>query len=289
MVGIMKYHGDPNLNNSDPVFFLITANSQLKQLLLLPYFTKYGNTPQSTTDFSTVMLQLYQAGMWCWNEGGWPVISDDGTKPKINLPFWMDECWNGTNLVNYVDANNTVGTITVGGANSPGRFNNPWIGTFDYDSTATITFVTDLAISEQLTIEYAGLKNGTGNRYICDGRNDGGQWFLTDYAGYNWNWANQLQWNGNDPTIRHHCVATADASQNISRLYIGDTNGYGQVATGTANTSLTTVGADFTIGTRFTLNSTWNDQMSFFRVWDITVSDIQAEILYLHSKASISY
>lgn len=288
MVGVMKYHGDPNQNNTLPVFFLMTGNDGIDGLLALPYFTKFGNTPASTTNWETLMLQLYQAGMWCWTEGGSPIIGN-GVKPKINLPFWMDECWDGSNIVNFIDVANTALNISVTNAQAVSNFDAPWIGTFNYNSQAYIEVADDMNIADAVTIEYVGLKNGTGNRYICDARNDGGQWFLTDYSGYNWNWANKLQWNGNNPNIRHHCLATADAGQNVSRLYIGDQNGWGNVANGTANQSLCTIGADFNIGTRYTVSSTWNDEMSMFRVWDFALNDIQAEICWLHSKMSVSY
>ena len=299
VVGIVQHHGDPNLSSNDPCFFKIdeqcTANG-VKELLELPLFKKFGETPASTTDWNTLALQLYQEGMWFWTENGAPPIKAPAGQflPIINLPFWMTECWDGGQLSSVTSGNSLDNNYSVNNALSPNNFSGPWAGTFNFNSSANITYNSDPAITGEVTIEYAGLKNGTGNRYICDARSDGGQWFLTNYNGYDWNWANQLQHNAGvgdpDPNDRHHCIATAASSGNVSRLYLGGGNGWqGNVASGTANASLCTIGNSLKIGTRYTYGSTWNDMMMFFRVWDFVFDDTMAEMSWYHSKNTIAY
>lgn len=298
VVGIVKHHGDPNISTTDPCFFKINqicTSNGVKELLELPIFKKFGITPVSTTDWNLLALQCYQEGMWFWTENGAPpIVSSSGAfQPVINLPFWMTECWDGSQLSSVTNGNTVDSNYLVQNANNTNNFLNPWAATFNFNSTANITYQADPAITGEVTIEYAGLRNGTSLRYICDARNDNGQWFLTKYGGYDWNWAGQLIYNAatdnTDPNDRHHCIATANSSQNISRLYIGGGNGFGQVATGTANASLCTIGNNFTIGTRFTYSGTWNDMMMFFRVWDFTFDATMAEMSYYHSKNTVAY
>ena len=297
VVGIVKYHGDPTSSSDDPCFFKINqicTAAGVKELLELPIFKEYGTTPISTTDWNALALQLYQAGMWFWTENGAPPIKAPAGQflPVINLPFWMTECWDGSQLASVTSGNTINTNYTVNSANVPNNFSSPWAGAFNFNSTANITYTDDPAITGEVTIEYAGLKTGTSLRYICDARNDGGQWFLTNYSGYDWNWAGQLTHNstgGVDPDERHHCIATAASAGNVSRLYLGGANGFGQAATGTANASLCTIGDNFTIGTRYTYSGTWNNMMMFFRVWDFVFDDTMAEMSWYHSKNTVAY
>ncbi len=299
VVGTVKNHGDPNIASTNPVFFKInemcTANG-VKELLELPLFKKFGEIPDSTTDWNTLALQLYQEGMWFWTENGAPPIKAPAGQyfPIINLPFWMTECWDGSQLNSVTNGNTLDNNYLVNNALAPSNFLSPWAGTFNFNGQANITYQSDPAITGEVTIEYAGLKNGTGNKYICDARSDGGQWFLTNYSGYDWNWAGQLIYNATtgDPAVtdRHHCIATAGSSGNVSRLYLGGGNGWqGNVATGTANASLCTIGNSLKIGTRYTYGSTWNDMMMFFRVWDFVFDDTMAEMSWYHSKMTVAY
>ncbi len=265
-------------------------------LLSLPYFTNpaLNNTPNSTTDWNTIVLQLYQAGGWFWTEGGWPPIKGPDTqsidlRPIFNYEFHMDECWDGTTLTSYVDSHNqSANTIDGTAPSATAAYTSfPWDATFDFNNAAGIKNTSDPGHSGEVTYEYVGNTNNTSTtQYLCDGRNDGGAWMLMNYQGWRWNWNNNLQYNGSQNSAKHHGVITGHAGNNTSKLYYGSGVGWsGEVASGTCSTSMTTVGDNFTIGMRYTNSNKWRDQMSMFRVWGFYFDDTMAEIAWYHNKA----
>lgn len=290
------YSGLSVSNPTNTINFWEGNHLDVDWLLSLPYFTTLGNTPDSTTDWNTIILQLYRVGGWFWTEGGWPPIKGPGTesidlRPVFNYEFHMDECWDGTTLTSYVDSHNqSANTINGTAPSVTASYNaNPWDATFDFNSAAGITNTSDPAITGQVTYEYLGNTNSNeDDQYLCDGRNDGGTWNFMGYQGYRWNWSGQLQHNGSDSSIKHHGVMTGNSSTNTSRLYYGSGYGYGgEVASGTCSTSMATVGDNFTVGMRYTTSGKWKGQMSMFRAWGFEFDDDMAEIAWLHNLARI--
>ena len=104
-------------------------------------------------------------------------------------------------------------------------------------------------------------KNGSGTQYFTDGRNNGGQWFLSNYSSYNINWHNKLRYNfsstynASDTAFLsqwHHMIVTSDSSG--SKLYL---NGYEVDTTTSTSSTDEDFGINYRIGTRYTTSSEW--------------------------------
>ncbi len=299
VVGVSTIHGSPNASSPYmPIFFgefsdFFDDTVFIETLLSLPYFKPvnqggFGNTPTSTTDRDQLVLQIYGAGMWILRDGMLPPINVDC---QLNYQFDFADSWDGGIDVNdWRGTNTSLAPGVIGGTNLGWQnWTSPWCGVLDFNGNAYIQVQSDLGSQSARSFEWIGQRTGTGTRYIHDARNGSGQWLLTEYQGYQFNWQNKLQVNiafpSNAPQQKHHGIVTADSSTNTSKMYYGSQLGYnGVVGTGTANTNLTNIGSDFVIGARFTLGSQWPGEMAMYRIWSRALTQAQAEICWYHEE-----
>lgn len=291
-VGNARFHAgngsSSNLNTT--IFFGPVVHEDTQEycdfLLALPIFKEVGVTPASTTEFLRLTQQLYELGMWGWTEGGYPPI---GAKPIFNFVMHMDECWDGNTIASYVGtaANNFSAASFVSA--TPSTYSNwsaPWAGVMNFNDTLGINCDSDPAIIGEVTIETLFEKdNDTSTEYLWDGRADGGVWMLMKYQSFDINWNNQNRFNLTDGMsigAKYHMVATSKSSTNTSKIYLGDPFGSVLTNIGTASGNMTRVGQDWKVGVRYTNVSHFDGEMAMHRVWNFTMDDTQANILYLH-------
>ena len=139
----------------------------------------------------------------------------------------------------------TSATCLVSGFNCSGASGTPSSGTHTPDTSNFPTYSTDnggifsfaggkginidgnLGSTTASSISIWFYKNNSGGQYFTDGRNNGGQWFLSNYDSYNINWHGNLRYNfsstynANDSAFLnqwHHMIVTSDDSG--SKLYL---------------------------------------------------------------------
>jgi len=131
-------------------------------------------------------------------------------------------------------------------------------------------------------------KNGSGAQYIVDGRNNGGDWFLTNYQSYNINWESKLQYNfsstynASDSAFLNqwvHMVATSDGDG--SKLYI---NGI-EVSTTTSTSVDEDFGINYRIGTRYTTSTEWTGYMGPIYFYNKKLNAVEAAQNYNAQKS----
>jgi len=165
------------------------------------------------------------------------------------------------------------------GPNTPNLTNFPIYnsingGVFDCVDGRSMNCDEDLGAHSEFTLHlWVYRNNGNDTKYITDARNDGGNWFLTNYLSYNINYGNNLTYNfGGSYNASHPdfinkwlCVTvTSDASG--SSLYIN-----GDYITG--GTSLNeNIGVNFRIGTRFTNSAAWTGYMGPISIYNRVLS-----------------
>lgn len=302
VVGVSTIHGSPNASSPYmPIFFGEFSDFYddavfIETLLSLPYFKPvnqggFGNTPTSTTDRDTLVLQIYAAGMWILRDGMLPPINVDC---QLNYQFDFADSWDGSIDVNdWRGTNLNLSPGTIGGTNLGWQnWTGPWCGVLDFNAAAHIEVQNDLGSQSGRSFEWIGQRTGTGSRYIYDARNGSGRWLLTEYQGYQYNWNGQLLVNiafpNNAPQQKHHGIVTANSSTNVSTMYYGSQLGYnGIVGTGTANTNLTNIGSDLVIGARYTISGQWPGEMAMFRIWSRALSEAQANICWFHEESRV--
>lgn len=302
VVGINTLHGSPQTTAPlVPVFFgefddFFDDVRFIETLLRLPYFRPtseggFGNTPSSTTDRDTLVLQIYNAGMWILRDGMLPPINVDC---QLNYQFDFADSWDGgTDINDWRGTNSNLNNGILLGTNLGWQnWTLPWCGVMDFNAVGYISVASDLGTQSGRSFEWIGQRTGTGARYIHDARNGSGQWFLTNYQGYQFNWNGQLQVNiafpNNAPQVKHHGIITANVNTNTSEMYYGSQLGYlGLVGTGTANTNLTNIGTDLHIGTRYTVSGGWPGEMAMYRIWSRALSEAQANICWYHESGRV--
>ena len=193
---------------------------------------------------------------------------------------------------------NTTATDLVQGFNCSGANGNPMSGTHTPNTAnfpvynATKGGVFDFAGGKGINVDgnlgstsassicsWIYYPSGTSVRYLTDGRNDGGQWFLMNYTNYNLNWHNTLQYNFEDPYnasapefINKWVHMTVTSNSSGSKIYI---NGVEKTATGTASAD-EDFGINFRIGTRYTTSSEWTGKMGSIYLYDKALSASEA-------------
>jgi hypothetical protein len=207
-------------------------------------------------------------------------------------------------LIFAIDAGNpkcfssgdTTATCLISGFNCSGANGNPMAGThtpntsnfpsyssynggvFNFNGGRGINIDGDLGSATASSISMWFWKSDSRGDYFFDGRNDGGQWFLSNYQSYNINWHATLRYNFSDTYNAsdsaflhqwHHMVVTSDS--NGSKLYI---NGY-EKSTSTSSSADEDFGINYRIGTRYTTSSEWEGYMGpiYFYNRAITASE----------------
>lgn len=192
---------------------------------------------------------------------------------------------------------NTTATDLIQGFNCSGASGSPGSGTHT-PNTANFPTYSDLNggvfnfaggkginIDENLGSYTASsicvwfYKTSSDTEYFFDGRNNGGQWFLSNYTSDNINWTETLTYNfsgtynaADSAFINqwHHMVATSDAAG--SKLYIDGT----EVTAINSTSADEDFGKNYRIGTRYTTSSPWTGYMGpiYFYNRAITASEV---------------
>jgi hypothetical protein len=161
------------------------------------------------------------------------------------------------------NGNPMSGTHTPNTANFP-VYNATKGGVFDFAGGKGINVDGDLGSTSSSSISMWLYKAPGSTQYITDGRNDGGQWFLTNYGSFNINWHGTLRYNFEDPYNASapefinkwlHMTVTSDSTG--SKIYI---NGVYTAATGESSAD-EDFGINYRIGTRYTVSSEWTGKM----------------------------
>jgi len=157
-----------------------------------------------------------------------------------------------------------AGTHTPNTANFP-VYNSVNNGVFDFAGGKGINVDGNLGSTSASSICFwIYYPSGASVRYLTDGRNDGGQWFLMNYQSFNFNWTANLQYNFENPFNNNatdfvdqwiHMVATSNNSG--SKIYI---NGV-EKATTTSSSADEDFGVNYRIGTRYTTSSQFTGKL----------------------------
>lgn len=163
------------------------------------------------------------------------------------------------------------GAHTPNTANFP-AYNSVNGGVFDFAGGRGMNVEEDLGQHTQLTIEMWYYKNSSGTQYFTDGRNNGGQWFLSNYQSQNITFTNAATYNfdtsylgGNSDFVnrwQHMVFTTGDRVG--STLYI---DGIPRTLILNNNTDKG-LGRNYRIGTRYTVSEQWTGYMGPIRIYN---------------------
>ena len=192
---------------------------------------------------------------------------------------------------------NTTATDLVQGFNCSGANGNPGSGThtpntsnfpvynstkggvFDFAGGKGINIDGNLGSTSSSSISMWLYKAPGSTKYITDGRNNGGQWFLSNYSGFNINWHDTLRYNFESPYNASapefinkwvHMIVTSDSTG--SKIYI---NGVYTAATGETSAD-EDFGINYRIGTRYTTSSQWIGKMGSIYFYNKVLSASEA-------------
>lgn len=181
------------------------------------------------------------------------------------------------------------GTHTPSSGNFPSHnasFTGCSTPVFNFGSGRGMNIEEDLGASTGgLTISMWLYKNSTSSaKYFTDGRNNGGQWFLSNYSGENINFTNRLRYNFDSSLdtfapeftqVWFHLVVTSDGSNHY--FYINgqeisaNTYGYRNVYVSQNGIDMD-LGKNYRIGTRYTTSSQWPGAMGPIHIWKRNLS-----------------
>ena len=158
------------------------------------------------------------------------------------------------------------------------EYNAAYGGVFDFSGSRGINVEDDLGSHTEFSMSMWYYKNGTGTQYFSDGRNDGGQWFLSNYTSKNINYTDKLTYNfdtgyfgdNSDFVFRwQHMVVTSNSGG--SQIFIDGTK-----RTAVASSSVDEdLGVNFRIGTRYTTSASWTGYMGPIHIYNRVLSDAE--------------
>jgi hypothetical protein len=188
-----------------------------------------------------------------------------------------------TDLIQGFNCSGASGT-PGGGTHTPNTANFPAYsaingGVFNFAGGKGINIDGDLGGHTRSSICLWFYKTSSGTEYFFDGRNDGGDWFLSNYNSYNINWESQLRYNYDasyTPSTSSflnqwiHMVATSDDTG--SKLYLNGS----EVPTASSTSADEDFGKNYRIGTRYTTSDPWTGYMGpiYFYNRAITASEV---------------
>jgi len=180
------------------------------------------------------------------------------------------------------------------GAHTPSTSNFPTYnstngGVFDFVGGKGMNFEEDLGFTTTRTLIMWFYKNSSGTQYLSDARNNGGQWFLSNYQNHNINYTSALRYNfggsynASNPDFinKWHCmVVTSDNTE--SRLYLGGV----EVDSYTSQTSIDEdFGKNFRIGTRYTTSAEWTGYFGPILAYNRVLTDSEILNYYNQTKS----
>ena len=182
---------------------------------------------------------------------------------------------------NCSGANGTpnVGTHTPNTANFP-AYSSSYGGVFDFNGGRGINIDGNLGSTAASSISMWFYKSSAGTQYFADGRNNGGQWFLSNYTSFNYNWHNTLRYNYDET---YNASATEFINKWIYMVAVSDSTGSklylnGQeVSSSYENSADEDFGINYRIGTRYTTSNQWTGLMGPIHFYNKRLSD--AEVL----------
>jgi len=172
------------------------------------------------------------------------------------------------------------GTHTPDTSNFP-TYNSTNGGVFDFAGGRGMNFEEDLGFTTTRTLIMWFYKNSSNTQYFSDARNNGGQWFLSNYSGENINYTDALRYNfGGSYNASHpdfinkwHCM-TVTSDNTESRLYLSGEEVDSYVSQNSIDEDF---GKNFRIGTRYTTSTEWTGYFGPILAYDRVLSD--SEIL----------
>ena len=145
-------------------------------------------------------------------------------------------------------------------------------GRFYFNGSDGLTVLTDIGSPTEISADFWCYKDDTSATYFFDGRNDGGQWWLSNYSSYNIIIHSALR--ANDPVSYSsgsnwwgkwiHVVITSDVSG--SKLYI-DGDEINDARLISSSSLAETLGQYFRIGNRYTSEGKWVGYWSIIRFY----------------------
>jgi len=224
-----------------------------------------------------------------------------GYNPKIatdNIIFCIDpansKCFSSgqttcTNIITgglITGANGQPGsgTHTPNPANFP-VYNSINSGVFDFAGGKGMNCEEDLGTRTELTFTIWFYRKETSTDYFSDARNDGGQWFLSNYQSRNITYTHALGYNFNGNTTDDYLAAgpnfdnrwyhmTVVSNTTESKLYLNGVEVNQYVNDAPINMTL---GKNFRIGTRFTTFGQWTGYMGPIIIWNKVLSPIEIQ------------
>jgi len=180
-----------------------------------------------------------------------------------------------------------TGTHTPNTANFP-AYNSIKGGVFDFTGGRGINIDGNLGSTSSSSLSMWLYKAPGSTQYITDGRNNGGQWFLSNYSNFNINWHNTLRYNFEDPYNVSapefinkwiHMTVTSDSTG--SKIYI---NGVYTAATNESSAD-EDFGINYRIGTRYTTSSQWTGYMGPIYFYNKKLNAAEAAQNFLAQKS----
>ena len=187
------------------------------------------------------------------------------------------------NLVTGGNISGASGT-PYSGTNTPNPSNFPVYnstngGVFDFVGGKGMNCDEDLGQSTTRTLQMWVYKNSSDVQYISDARNNGGQWFLSNYTSNNITYTNQLTYDFNNPYnanspefINQWLCLTVTSDDDGSNLWINGT----KIVSGATSID-EDFGKNFRIGTRFTTSHQWTGYFGPILAYDRVLT--QSEII----------
>jgi len=150
-------------------------------------------------------------------------------------------------------------------------YNSNGGGCFYFDGSKGINCDEDLGSHLALTLTICFLKSSSGTSYFTDARNNGGQWFLSNYTEDNINYTEALTYNFGGTYNASHAdfinkwyIMSVTSDSSGSALYLN-----GEIISGGARNSINeNLGVNFRIGTRFTTSSSWVGYMGPIMIYN---------------------
>ena len=166
-------------------------------------------------------------------------------------------------------------------------------GIFDFEGGKGMNFEENLGTRTELTFSIWFLRKGGGTLYFSDARNNGGQWFLSNYQNRNITYTHNLGYNFNGTSTSDY-ISTGPNFDNIwynmtlisnnteSKLYLNGSEVSGYVNNNPINR---TFGKNFRIGTRFTTSGQWNGYMGTIIAWNKVLTPLEIQQNYNATKS----
>jgi len=183
--------------------------------------------------------------------------------------------------INCSGANGNPGT----GMHTPNTSNFPTFnpvnqGVFDFAGGKGINIDGNLGTASQSSICMWIFKNSSATQYFTDGRNNGGDWFLSNYSNNNINWENGLRYNydgsydaSNAQFLNQWIFMVVTSDSSISRLYLN-----GVEASPAGNSSVDEdFGINYRIGTRYTTSSQWTGYMGPIYFYNRAITGVEVQ------------